>query len=69
MTIQQLKKELAGIREMLKPADEFGGGVIIYDPDQGIPEFNDGKTRICLPHDGRDKVLVFLPDNKRDRVG
>ena len=68
MTIQQLKKELADLRGMLKPADELGGG-IIYDPEKGIPEFTNGKTRICLPHDGRDEVLVFIPDNGRDRVG
>ena len=65
MTIQQLKKELAGIREMLKPDDELGG-VIIYDPEKGIPEFNDGEMRICLPDNGRDRVLIYIPEDGRD---
>jgi len=65
MTIQQLKKELAGLREMLKPDEELGA-VIIYDPEKGIPEFNDGKTRICLPDNGRDQVLIYIPEDGRD---
>ena len=65
MTIQQLKKELADLRGMLKPADELGG-VIIYDPEKGIPEFTNGKTRICLPDHGRDQVLIYIPEDGRD---
>jgi hypothetical protein len=65
MSISQLKKELAGIREMLMPGHELGG-VIIYDPEKGIPEFNDGKMRICLPDNGRDQVLIYIPEDGRD---
>lgn len=53
MSLQQIKKELAGIREAVKPEHEFDK-VIIYDPETGIPEFNDDKTRIFIPDNGRD---------------
>lgn len=65
MSISQLKKELAGIREMLQPDAELGG-VIIYDPDKGIPEFTDEKMRICIPDNGRDRVLIYIPEDGRD---
>jgi hypothetical protein len=59
MSISQLKKELAGIREMLMPKHELGK-VIIYDTEKGIPEellgLNDGIVRIFIPDDGRDSL-------------
>jgi len=57
MTIQQLRKDLAGIRETLKP-EQTAGNVVIYDPEEGIPEellgLNDGIVRIFIPNDYRN---------------
>jgi len=55
MSITQIRKDLAGIRVALKPA-ETTGNIIIYDPATGIPgELLTG-----------DMVRVFIPDNGRD---
>ena len=54
MTLQQIKKELTGIRETLKP-EQTAGTIIIYDPEKGIPEellgLDDGIVRIFIPND------------------
>jgi hypothetical protein len=53
MSISQIKKELAGIRETLKP-EQTSGTIIIYDPEKGIPEellgLDDGIVRIFIPN-------------------
>ena len=55
MSVQQLRKDLAGIREAIKPEDNYNN-VIIYDVKKGIPEE--------LLHG--DVVRIFIPDNGRD---
>lgn len=55
MSVQQIRKDLSGIRGALKPADA-AGKIIIYDRLKGIPEeLLKGDT-----------VRVFIPDNGRD---
>lgn len=57
MSLQQIKKELVGIRETLKPGQP-ARNVIIYDPEKGIPDellgLDDGIVRIFIPDNGRD---------------
>jgi hypothetical protein len=45
---------------------ENSGNIIIYDPEKSIPKFNDDKTRMFSPKDGRDGILIFIPDNSRN---
>jgi len=53
VTLQQIKKELAGIRKAVKP-EQTSGTIIIYDPEKGIPEellgLDDGIVRIFIPN-------------------
>lgn len=55
MTLQQIRKDLAGIRKTLKPGNTFEN-IIIYDSKKGIPaELSNG-----------DMVQIFIPDNGRN---
>jgi len=53
VTLQQIKKELAGILKAVKP-EQTSGTIIIYDPEKGIPEellgLDDGIVRIFIPN-------------------
>ena len=61
MTIPQLRKELAGIRETLKPGNAFEN-IIIYDPAKAIPAelFNGDMVRIFIPDNGRNPGLLTM---------
>ena len=59
MTVQQLKKQIQDLK-MNFNASSIENSIIIYDPEKGIPEFNDDKTRIFIPEDGRDPNFSIL---------
>jgi len=52
-SLAQLKSEIDKLKTAVTP-DNLLENIIIYDAEKGIPEFNDDKTRIFIPEDGRD---------------
>ena len=58
MSLSQIKRDLAGLRESLKPA-ETANRIIIYDPVQGIPGnlSNSEWFRVYIPDNGRNTNL------------
>ncbi len=61
MTLQRIRKELAGIRETLKPGNAFES-IIIYDPAKAIPAelLNGDMVRIFIPDNGRNLGLLTI---------